>query len=452
MPRRRHTIGAAHDHRAPRHGGLIDRRQRAHAVAHDPGLLGLQPDLEPGDIDEVDHGQVEGFGHVQEAGEFLRRGAVPAAAVVVRVAGDHGHGPAVQPGQPGDDGAAPVFADLEEGVLIDQRLHDRPDLVDLTAFTGDGGEQPFVAAARVVGRRAARRQLVHGRRQVGQEAAGPVEGFLLARHLVIDHAVAGVDLAAPEFVLLQDLADARHHRRPGVEQLRGALDHHRVMAGRHARRAHAGHRTQRQRHHRHHRHVLHHVLPHLHGRDVGVATVLDIAHRAATARAIDQPHHRQAQVVGHLLGVDQLVAHRAVVGAAAHGEVIPHQHGGSAIQMCATHHQIGRGQAHQPAIAVVLAATGERTHLAEAAGVRDGLDALAHGELARVLVALDLVGSAKLGGQSLAIGQFVDFRLPGHVSPLCLRAFGYGCYPRANALPVPAMKHIDFIAIFSAGR
>ncbi len=189
------------------------------------------------------------------------------------------------------------------------------------------------------------------------------------------------------------------------------------------------------------------MLPDLHGGDVGIALVLDIAHRAATAGAIHQPHHGQAQVVRHLLGVDQLLSDRAVVGAATHGEVVAHQHHRAAVQLGATHHQVGGREAHQAAVAVVLAAAGERAHLAEGGSIGDRVDALAHGQLAGVLVALDLVGAAELSGELLAIGQFIDFGLPGHVGLLSAVVMCVGSLSAAN---VPGAPALDFIVLFIA--
>ena len=391
-----HAIGAAHDDAAPRHRGLVDGGQRARAVAHDAGPLGLDADLEARDVHQVHHRQVEGLRQVDEARELLGRWAIPAAAVEIRVAGHHGHGPAVDTRQPGDDGAAPLAPHLQKRALVHQAFDDGSDLVDLAAVARNGREQPFVAACGIVADLSARGQPVDRRRQVGQEAAHALEGFLLAGHLVVHHAVARMDLAAAQLLLGHVLADARHHRRPGIEQLGRALDHQRVVAGRHARRAHAGHRAQRQRHHGHGGEVFDHLAPDLHGRHAGVALGLDVAHRAATARAVHQAHHGQAQVVRHLLGKDQLVAHGAVAGAAAHGEVVAHHHYGPPAYACAPHHQVGRGELHQSAQAVVLARAGERAHFREGIRVRAGGDALAHRQLARGLVARHLVVSAHL--------------------------------------------------------
>ena len=50
----------------------------------------------------------------------------------------------------------------------------------------------------------------------------------------------------------------------------------------------------------------------------------------------------------------------------------------------------------------------------EAAGIEQRVDALAHGELAAVVLALDLVGPAHLPRERLAPAQFLDVGFPAH--------------------------------------
>ena len=52
----------------------------------------------------------------------------------------------------------------------------------------------------------------------------------------------------------------------------------------------------------------------------------------------------------------------------------------------------------------------------EAAAVEQRLEALAHGEPAGVVLALDLLGAAHLAGQRLAPPELVDVALPTHAS------------------------------------
>ena len=223
-----------------------------------------------------------------------------------------------------------------------------------------------------------------------------------------------MDGAAAELVLLVTLLHPRHHRRAGNEQLRGVFHHDRVVARRHARRAQARDRTQRQRNHRHDRHVFHHLLPDRDRGNLGPSVLFDILYRAAAAGAIDQAHHRQAQFVGHHLGTLQLLAQAAIVGAAAHGEIVAGDHHRPAAYPAAAHDQVGRHHVDERARLVVTRLAGDGADLVERARIEYAGDALAHRQLAAVMVALDLVRPAHSAPELLALAQFVYFRLPGH--------------------------------------
>ncbi|MNU08254.1 hypothetical protein D3C72_2542060 [compost metagenome] len=58
---------------------------------------------------------------------------------------------------------------------------------------------------------------MHRARQIRQEAARHGEGVRFRIGFIIHHAIAGMDVAAAQFILFQVLADARHDRRPGDE-------------------------------------------------------------------------------------------------------------------------------------------------------------------------------------------------------------------------------------------
>src|SRR3546814_7033119 len=65
-------------------------------------------------VDEMHHRQVEGFGQIDEAGDLVCCIGRPAAAIVIGIAGEDRHRPAVQPRQAGDHRAAVHAAHLEE--------------------------------------------------------------------------------------------------------------------------------------------------------------------------------------------------------------------------------------------------------------------------------------------------------------------------------------------------
>ena len=65
-------------------------------------------------------------------------------------------------------------------------------------------------------------------------------------------------------------------------------------------------------------------------------------------------------------------------------------------------------------VRVVLGLAGDGADLVEAAAIDQAVDALAHGEPAAVVLALDLVGAAHPPRQLLARAQLVELRLPAH--------------------------------------
>ena len=53
--------------------------------------------------------------------------------------------------------------------------------------------------------------------------------------------------------------------------------------------------------------------------------------RTATARSIHKPHHRDAQVIRHLLGKDHFVANGAIVRATTDRKVISNHNDGALV-------------------------------------------------------------------------------------------------------------------------
>ena len=257
--------------------------------------------MKPGLSTKCTTGRWKVSAKIDEARDLLRGVGGPAADHE-RVAREHGDRPAVEPREPGDDRAAAMLPDLEERARIDDALEDRPHVVDLAPVARHRLDQERLAPRRVVGRRDARRQLVDRGGQIGEEAPRAREGFLLARHHVVDRAVRahGCRLL-PSSSLVTFSPSARDHRRPGDEHLRDALDHQRVVARHDPRGAEARDRAEAERHDRHRARLSTNQLPAGIGRHVGVAERLDGLDRAAAAGAVDQPHDRHAQLVRHLL-------------------------------------------------------------------------------------------------------------------------------------------------------
>src|SRR5262249_56129342 len=78
--------------------------------------------------------------------------------------------------------------ELEEGALVDYRLHDAAHLVRLADVARDGLDEPRLAARGRIRALTARSDLVDRRGHVGEEASSPREGFLLRVHRVVPRA------------------------------------------------------------------------------------------------------------------------------------------------------------------------------------------------------------------------------------------------------------------------
>src|SRR5262249_54626153 len=144
---------------------------------------------------------------------------------------------------------------------------------------------------------------------------------------------------------------------------------------------------------------------------VGAPGRFDRLDRAAAARTLDDADDRQPQIVRHLLGHQRLFADRRVGRAAAYGEIVADPDDRPSVDLRAAHHAIRRDQLLQFALFVVLRPAGDRTDLVKAAAIDEPVDALAYGEPASLVLALDLVGAAQLARLPLAFAQFVEFRL-----------------------------------------
>src|SRR5262249_34096096 len=105
---------------------------------------------------------------------------------------------------------------------------------------------------------------------------------------------------------------------------------------------------------------------------------------------------------------------RGVGGAAADGEIVAADDHRAAVDLAAAEDEIRRLKIDELALFVVAALAGDRADLAEALRIEELVDALTHGELAGLAVALDLFGAAHPGGERLALLQLFEFGLPAH--------------------------------------
>src|SRR5262249_51458802 len=154
----------------------------------------------------------------------------PPRAVEIRITGEYGDRPAVEAGHARHGRASVTAPDLEEGIAIDDGVDDVAHLVHLSWVSGDRVDQPVLPARRVVGRVDPGRGVVDRAREVRQECARSRERLVLAADDVVDGAVAAVDGAAAELLLVDLLAEPGDHGWTGHKQLRRIANHDRVVA------------------------------------------------------------------------------------------------------------------------------------------------------------------------------------------------------------------------------
>ena len=103
------------------------------------------------------------------------------------------------------------------------RLDDRAHLVDLAAVARDRRQQALVAPSGSSSHRIVGGSVVDRGRQIGQEAARAGERFFLGVGRLVDGAGARLDLPAAQLLLVELLAEPRHHRRAGDEHRRDSF-------------------------------------------------------------------------------------------------------------------------------------------------------------------------------------------------------------------------------------
>ena len=119
----------------------------------------------------------------------------------------------------------------------------------------------------------------------------------------------------------------------------------------------------------------------------------------------------------HLLGHQRLCRDRGIGRAAAHGEIVADHDHGAAVDLAAAEHAVRRRQVLEFAVLVVFGDAGDGADLVEGILVDQPVDALANGEPALVMLALDLVNASHLARERFAPGEVVEFRLPVHSYP-----------------------------------
>ena len=440
VARARDAEAAADQNRDPRRGGLIDRDQRACPGANGSRAFGRASDEEARIVDEVHDRNMKCVADVDQPDHFVAGRRIRRAAAVARVVGHHADRVAIEPRQPRYQRTPVVVADFEERVAIEDGVQNAADVVGLAPIARDDRDQFVLAPVGGVARRLPRRRLPDARWQVRQEPADRLERFFFARDFVVHcSAAARVDLVAAQFFLADLFADAAlDHRRTGDKKLAGAPHHQRKMRGDHAHRAESGHRSETCADHRHFAQHRGDLVPRRIRGNVRASDLLDGLDAAASARAVDQADHGNAQPARKLFAVPHFVADLGVGRAATHGEVVAADHDGARVDAPGSDYEVRRRERGELPRVVVRGAPSERPDFVEGPGVEQPVDALAHGETSGVMLALDVGSAAHFARQCLAAPYLVQFRLPAH--------FGY-CTRRTIASHIARQWNVPDLGV-----
>ena len=115
----------------------------------------------------------------------------------------------------------------------------------------------------------------------------------------------------------------------------------------------------------------------------------------------------------HLLGHQQLVADRAIIRPAPHGEIVTGDHHRPPLDLRPAHQEIRGREIHQFAGLVIAPGAGQRADFDKGIRVDQLRDPFAYRQLAVVSVTLQLLLAAHLFSQAFAGIQLVDLFLPG---------------------------------------
>ena len=248
----------------------------------------------------------------------------------------------------------------------------------------------------------ARGALVDVRGQVAQEPPHLAEEVVLVLGDIVDDAALGVNVGAAEFVLGEaDAKGALHQRR--------TADHHLGRVARHDREVRRDQTPGRETGDRAGGHGHHGNLAHGIGDDPEARRRVDrfASGPAAPATALDAAaapfqgtHQRHLVLHGEVFGVDALAQSGRVRRAALQGEVLAADHHPTALYATETDDVVGRDEARQFVVVVVVGDGRGLALLLERARIEQGVDPFADGQPAAGVLLGDAVLAALKFGQS----------------------------------------------------
>ena len=261
-------------------------------MADDAGPLDLRTDHEAGHVGQEDERHVERVAQPDEPRRLVGRVDEQHSPEMLRVVRDDPDRHAVEPREPDDQLPRPQRLQLEERVVVDERVEHLVHVVRAPFLDRhDLGDRRRVGDRRDRVRQ--RRRLQPVRRQVREEPAGLRDRVLVGRAEIVAAAADGGVHARPAHLVERDVLadhDLGHAGRAEVHR-RVALDHEHDVAERGNVRTARGRRTEQATHLRHLARQAHLVREDA-ARAPAPGKQVDLV-GDARAGGVDEIHHRQ---------------------------------------------------------------------------------------------------------------------------------------------------------------
>ena len=278
--------------------------------------------------------------------------------------------------------------------------------IDLLRIVRDEGKQLFLAPVSRIARQRTPSVLARIFGHEGEEVARARKGLCFGGDLIIDHAIASVDVRAAQFflgscviaVLLKVGAHRIDNSRASGEDLAQPAHHERIMAGNRACCAQSRCRAEREGDNRNIVEIVDHLAPARNRGNIGRADLLQSFHTAAAACPVNHPDERQFQLARHLLCLHHLAADACVRRAASYGKIVSGGDDWSAIDRGFAEQEGGGEHAFEIAIFVIGAFARDFANLAERAFVAKCCKPSARIHLAAPMLPRDLGLAAHLFG------------------------------------------------------
>ena len=178
----------------------------------------------------MNHRQFKHRCEIDETGKFPARICSPAPAIHHRVLRIDRNCHSIEASKPPDNRRTPVFTNLKETALINERRHDASHVVALSRISWHHIDEPLIASSRVIAPIFKRRKFVYGGRQIRQKLQRFFKCLRLGVDRIIDGPIASVNVSVTKFVLRDRSQTSLFDECwSGDHHLRGISNHDRIV-------------------------------------------------------------------------------------------------------------------------------------------------------------------------------------------------------------------------------